>query len=38
MSEPSFDIPTDLAEKLRAARYVVVLTGAGVSTESAIDI
>jgi NAD-dependent deacetylase len=36
MSEPDFDIPADLAEKLRAARYVAVLTGAGVSAESGI--
>jgi NAD-dependent deacetylase len=36
MGEPAPDIPPDLAEKLRAAQYVAVLTGAGVSAESGI--
>ena len=36
MSEPIFEIPPDLAQKLRDARRVAVLTGAGVSAESGI--
>src|SRR5262249_51369264 len=36
MSETTFDIPPNLAEKLRTARHVAVLTGAGVSAESGI--
>jgi NAD-dependent deacetylase len=36
MSEPGFDIPPGLADKLRTAHYVAVLTGAGVSAESGI--
>ena len=36
MSEPTFDIPPELTERLRDARYVAVLTGAGISAESGI--
>jgi NAD-dependent deacetylase len=36
MSDSAFDIPTELAKTLRAARQVAVLTGAGVSAESGI--
>ncbi|NJK80820.1 MAG: NAD-dependent deacylase [Chloroflexaceae bacterium] len=33
---PVYEFPADLIEKLRAARHVAVLTGAGVSAESGI--
>ncbi len=33
-AEPAVDIPPSLAEALRAARHVTVLTGAGMSAES----
>jgi NAD-dependent protein deacetylase/lipoamidase len=36
MSQPTFDIPPDLAEKLRHARHVAALSGAGISAESGI--
>ncbi len=36
MQENTFDIPQELIEKLRAARHVAVLTGAGVSAESGV--
>lgn len=36
MSDPTFDIPPELAQTLRSARRIAVLTGAGVSAESGI--
>ncbi|MFO1414646.1 MAG: NAD-dependent deacylase [Burkholderiales bacterium] len=36
MNEPSFPIPAALAQALRDARFVAVLTGAGVSAESGV--
>jgi NAD-dependent deacetylase len=36
MDEQAFEIPQELIEKLRAARHVAVLTGAGVSAESGV--
>ena len=36
MSAPAFAIPGDLARAVRAARFVAVLTGAGVSAESGV--
>jgi NAD-dependent deacetylase len=36
MSDPTIDIPPKLAETLRGARHIAVLTGAGVSAESGI--
>jgi NAD-dependent deacetylase len=36
MNEPTFDIPPGLVERLRGARHVAILTGAGVSAESGI--
>lgn len=36
MQENTFDIPQELIDKLRVARHVAVLTGAGVSAESGV--